>query len=476
MEVSRDMIARVTRSVGIAAMTVLAAVVLAVTSTISTAVNLLATTVLAMTGTFTTTPYPAYLEMVQNQYVTPALGTDFDFPPQPVTTPEQAWPITGLFDHTFGTSVRLGVGDLEGALDPALSNPHGVLVFGYSQSSVISIIERRKLERYYAAHPELPVPNLRFMCIGCLNLPNGGVMARYAGGYLPIINFYFNGAASADTPFPTTMVTNRWDGFADSPLYPLWLPSTLNGVLGMVYAHTEYDEWTLSDDYEVGTHGNTTYYFLPNEDLPLFGPLRTLGVPEDVIDVFEPFVTQLVELGYDRTIPPWEPTRARLIPRIDPFTAIPELLGGINEGIDNAFELIGGPADVQIRAPQSPPQIENRSAAEQDAPAPAAPVAPQPPAAEAPQVVVEDLAEAPPAGDELIEDKPAGPVQPKSSRVARPQLRGGTLGTHVRDVVTRGQEALRQVFTPRREPAPPTPTADADPDPSADADAGDAAS
>ena len=48
--------------------------------------------------------------------------------------------------------------------------------------------------------------------------------------------------------------------------------------------------------------------------LPLFGPLRTLGVPESFIDVVEPFFRVLVELGYDRSIPPWEPTPTRLIP------------------------------------------------------------------------------------------------------------------------------------------------------------------
>ncbi len=60
--------------------------------------------------------------------------------------------------------------------------------------------------------------------------------------------------------------------------------------------------------------GNTTYYFFETQDLPLFGPLRTLGVPEPVIDVVEPFFRVIVELGYDRSIPAWEPTPARLIP------------------------------------------------------------------------------------------------------------------------------------------------------------------
>ena len=67
-------------------------------------------------------------------------------------------------------------------------------------------------------------------------------------------------------------------------------------------------------------HGDTAYYFFETPDLPLFGPLRTLGVPEPVIDVFEPFFREIVELGYDRSIPPWEPTPARLIPQLKPVT------------------------------------------------------------------------------------------------------------------------------------------------------------
>ena len=40
-----------------------------------------------------------------------------------------------------------------------------------------------------------------------------------------------------------------------------------------------------------------SYYFFENPDLPLFGPLRTLGVPESLIDVFEPFFRVIVETG-----------------------------------------------------------------------------------------------------------------------------------------------------------------------------------
>ena len=83
----------------------------------------------------------------------------------------------------------------------------------------------------------------------------------------------------------------------------------------------------------------------------MFGPLRTLGVPEPLIDVVEPFFRVLVELGYDRSIAPWEPTPARLIPRFDPVKLVADLVAAIGEGINNAAALIGVPPSHSIPAP-----------------------------------------------------------------------------------------------------------------------------
>ena len=83
----------------------------------------------------------------------------------------------------------------------------------------------------------------------------------------------------------------------------------------------------------------------------MFAPLRILGVPEPVIDVVEPFFRVLVELGYDRSIPPGEPTPARLIPRLDPGKVAADLANAIGEGINNAAALIGSPPPLSIPAP-----------------------------------------------------------------------------------------------------------------------------
>ena len=95
------------------------------------------------------------------------------------------------------------------------------------------------------------------------------------------------------------------------------------------------DDPTSSPAYQ-GSYGHTDYYLFETPDLPLFGPLRTLGVPEPVIDVFEPFFKVIVDAGYDRNIKPWEPTPARLIPPLNPEKTAGDLVEAIGEGVTNA--------------------------------------------------------------------------------------------------------------------------------------------
>ena len=65
----------------------------------------------------------------------------------------------------------------------------------------------------------------------------------------------------------------------------------------------------------------------------------------------EPFFRVIVELGYDRSIPPWEPTPARLIPTLDPVKVVADLVDAIGEGINNAVALVGSPPPLSIPAP-----------------------------------------------------------------------------------------------------------------------------
>ena len=70
------------------------------------------------------------------------------------------------------------------------------------------------------------------------NLPNGGLLARFPGLYVPILDWSFNGPAPTDTQFDTVVINRQYDFFADFPLYPINLVADLNAFLGFIYVHT----------------------------------------------------------------------------------------------------------------------------------------------------------------------------------------------------------------------------------------------
>ena len=64
----------------------------------------------------------------RDNFVVPALGDNYG-PYVPVTTPEEAWPITGLADYTLDTSIRIGLRELEREMANYPDQP--LLIFGY---------------------------------------------------------------------------------------------------------------------------------------------------------------------------------------------------------------------------------------------------------------------------------------------------------------------------------------------------------
>lgn len=333
------------------------------------------TTVLALCGVTCPKWRDADIDVIIDQFIEPIYPDD-TFETVAVTAPGELWPLTGvarlllslladprlggpgggswpdepwwklsgLFDLTANQSVQVGAAALEEAMAENPSD-HQV-IYGYSQGAGVANVVKKRLA---AQFPGADAPDIDFVLGGDPNLPNGGLMSRFAGFYIPILDFPFNGPAVTDTQFETVEINRQYDGFVDFPLYPLNLVATLNAVLGIAYMHGwPFDVSLPSPDpteslaYQ-GHFGDTDYYFFESEDLPLFGPLRSLGVPERFIDVIEPFFRVLVELGYDRSIDPWTPTPARLIPRVDPAKVLNDLGDAIGEGFDNALALIGVP-------------------------------------------------------------------------------------------------------------------------------------
>jgi PE-PPE domain len=349
---------RLAHSVLVALVAVLGALLIGMTSTIAAAVQLLAYTPIIMTGTFTSHPGSAYVAMAMNQYIKPSRSADH--PPEtpdynaPIAldTPEQLWPISGLYSDTFDASIRSGVRDLEGQIAQTEIDSSGqpIIVFGFSQSAVIAVIEKRRLAAQYPVGTADPVPDIQFTLIGDLDRPNGGVLTRFEGAYIPFANVDFNGPAPVHTNFETVDIARQYDGFADFPLYPLNLIADLNALAGMVYVHTQYQAVSLdplSPRYVAGTteqqFGDTVYYTIPTAHLPLLQPLRDLGVPEPLLAAVEPALRVIVEAGYDRTINPGVATPARLIPLINPVKFAGDLIDALGQGIRDAADEIEHP-------------------------------------------------------------------------------------------------------------------------------------
>jgi PE-PPE domain len=200
---------------------VLAAVVLAVSQTTPLVVERTATRALIMGMTGDPQPDAGYVTAIDQRYIQPtnpgahAVG---------LFTPEQFWPITGLFDMTVDRSVQEGVGILDGAVQDSLQDPEvdKVVVFGYSQSARIASIEKGNLAAQYADDPTA-APDIDFVVVGNGNRPDGGLSMRFEGLSVPIVGITFDGATPTDTPFdtydpPSGCPQAATDLFIDDPL------------------------------------------------------------------------------------------------------------------------------------------------------------------------------------------------------------------------------------------------------------------
>lgn len=304
---------------------------------------------LIMGGTNNPVPDAKYVTSVFNAYIKPNPLFSAAIP-QGLFTPEQFWPVTPqLGSMTFGQSVAKGVTLLNNALlgpTGVITQGNSAVVFGYSQSATIATNEINAL---LAAGSTIPANQLSFVLIGDPNNPVGGLLERFPGFYIPFLDVAFNGA-TPQSPWHTSVYTYQYDGIADAPQYPLNLVSDLNAFMGYFFVHNQYPLLTAT---QVGTAvplptngGNTDYYMLMSQNLPLLEPIRAIpyaGPP--IADIFQPDLRVLVDLGYADYGPGANyaniPTPAGLFDIPNPFTVIPDLALGAVQGPYGAAVEIG---------------------------------------------------------------------------------------------------------------------------------------
>ena len=196
-------------------------------------------TALIMGGTGNPLPNPDYVTSVFDGYVQPnprfAGAT-----PQGLTTPQQFFPATPqLGNLTLGQSVTQGVTLLNDALvgpTGVLTQGHSAVVAGFSQSTLIETDEIRALLALPAAQ-QPSSSQLSFILLGDPVNPDGGLLTRFPGYYIDLLDAPFTGA-TPQSPWPTAVYTIQYEGGADFPQYPLNVVSDLNATLGGILNQT----------------------------------------------------------------------------------------------------------------------------------------------------------------------------------------------------------------------------------------------
>lgn len=369
----------ITTSVALSLMSTITATSAAGPKTVLAEANLVDTESWIMGGSGLPIPPQSYLDALSARYIDP-MPPFFAGQPQfpvdvtnPLFTPEGLYPNSGVKSLELDPSLAQGLSILDNTITNEIAEGNNLVVLGYSQSATISTLEMRDL----LALPPADQPTadqLSFVLLGDPNLPNGGLFERFnlptfdSYPTIPSLGITFNGATPADTPWETAIYTMEYDGYADFPRYPINLLADLNAVLGIQYVHTIYPSLTdeqlasaielpVTADYT----GNTHYFMIPDENLPLLQPLLSIPViGQPLYDLLEPDMRILVNLGYGSITNGWDPGPANvptpfaLFPtNLDPAEVLTALQNGAQQGFQDFIDDLGSlsSADLGAAAP-----------------------------------------------------------------------------------------------------------------------------
>jgi PE-PPE domain/PE family len=287
---------------------------------------------------------PQLVSVVVQMYINPVFPGASS---QPLFTPEQFWPATPqLGDLTFGQSVSQGVTALNAAINIQAAAGKSTVVFGISQSATVSTVE---IDNLIAAGSPFP-HQLSFVLTGDPNNPNGGILERFAGAYIPSLNVQFIGATPPNAPYAIQIYTAQYDGVADFPQYILNPVADVNALAGFVFVHglgyaqPGFVANALPLPTSPGYTGSTQYFITLTQDLPLVDPVRDfLPAPYGtaLADFLQPDLRVWSDLGYGSGEFPNDPTTASLIEAPDPFTIVPDLVRGAVQGPQAALVDLG---------------------------------------------------------------------------------------------------------------------------------------
>lgn len=101
-------------------------------------------------------------------------------------------------------------------------------------------------------------------------------------------------------------------------------------------------------------YGDTEYYLIAAERLPLLIPLQRIGVPEPILAVVDAPLRVLVEASYVRDVSPGEHVQFSLLPSTGPITLGVNVVRAIPVGIDDGLEEAGFERALGTTPPDHP--------------------------------------------------------------------------------------------------------------------------
>ena len=204
-------------------------------------------------------------------------------------------------------------------LQTATAGDPAPVIFGYSQGAIVVSQYKKAFNAQYAN----AVPGINpstFVLLGNGDRPNGGILARFSGLYVPFLDLTATSATPTQTAgaapgqITTYDIAGEYDPIADFPTNPLDPFSDANAALGLFYVHLNYANLNQNSAVLQDQYGDTAYYLIPTYPLPLLMPLEMVPVVGPVAaDMLDPTLRVLVEAGYDRTISPGQPTTANFL-------------------------------------------------------------------------------------------------------------------------------------------------------------------
>jgi hypothetical protein len=298
-----------------------------------------------------------YVTHFNEDFIAPTglcVGGDPGCVPVAVYTPEQLRPFTGFADMTLDDSVAEGRANLDHCirgnacvvtLPPYTSTgiqpltDTSYVVGGISQGATVASLEKS----YLIAHP-VAGRTLSFVLLANPNRPNGGLLERFVGAYIPILGMSFNGATPTNSPqsapLTTVDITRQYDAYSDFPTNPLNLLADLNALMGAARLHDHYLD-VDSPALLQGQYQDTTYFLAPTRLLPLLSPVAAvpfIGMP--IAQLLDAPLRVLVEAGYDRSINPGQPTPAKYLYAPNPIKTAINFTIAIPTGWDDAISYV----------------------------------------------------------------------------------------------------------------------------------------